>query len=156
MTTTGKLGESCNSCKKGQQRLLIPIPLHHQQQSSLSAQLDGGNRGNNAINISMLPTPTRVIVKTLLRTLFHILLKLWRWASSFIVLIFLAAWFYGGFLPYCLFIMGLLSKSFFIFKFQPNLSIIGGKSCQERRSKNLAKESFQNKIILSRIFLSRI
>jgi len=60
-------------------------------------------------SISMIPS-TRILLKTLLKALILILIKLWKLSASFMVLVFLAAWFYGGFLPYFLFITGLLSK----------------------------------------------
>lgn len=105
------LGTGDPNYKKSQQRL-ITIPLHHASSGPSLPNTTVLNLNANrahAIAVSMLPTPTRVIVKTLLKTLLQILCKLWRWASSFLVLICLAAWFYGGFLPYFLTVMGFLS-----------------------------------------------
>lgn len=97
--------------KKGQ-RSSVTIPIH-QSTGGIPHNLILSGRPRISVTVSnspMLPTPTRVIVKALLKTLLQILLKLWRWASSFLVLICLAAWFYGGFLPYFLCVMAFLSK----------------------------------------------
>ena len=59
---------------------------------------------------AMLICPPRSIVKSILKVLLKLLVNLWKLASSFAIVVFFAAWFYGGILPYLVCFTFILSK----------------------------------------------
>ncbi len=107
MTVPGKGDHICKSGPSSphHQPLLPPIPQSFRPNIKICC--------HQATSTSTIPSS--MILKTLLKTLIQIILKLWRWASSFLVLIFLAAWFYGGLLPYGLLVIAFMSKIIFCY-----------------------------------------
>ena len=59
---------------------------------------------------TMISYTSRTILKTVLKMLLKLILKLWKWASSFAIVIFFVSWYYGGVLPYFVCFIALLSK----------------------------------------------
>ncbi|CAG7837095.1 unnamed protein product [Allacma fusca] len=70
--------------------------------------------------------PSRTFVKTIVKLFAKLILKLWRWASSFVAIIFFLAWFYGGILPYAVGFIAIMSLTYHLcdtLLYQPEIPV---------------------------------
>lgn len=101
----------------------LPSPHLLLQRSSSRPQLQ---LSSSSILQMITSFPSRSILKTIAKFFLKLILKLWKWASTFLIAIFFVSWFYGGIIPYFVSLFALLGLGYHIsdhLVYQPEIPV---------------------------------